>query len=520
MKRIFGSRRSVWIAALVLGALPFATLVPLGAVWLWQHGDLGLWFLGGALCFLAAGVLFRQAARPAPSAGEAAGSGGLEDGSTDTPPEPEWTPADKIAWQRVQGFARRASGAMLMDQHALIATASAVMEDVARHYWPDRSEPLWHFTLPEALLLAERVSRRTRTLTIEAVPGSRSIRISDVLKFYRVKETVSAAAGVFGRPWRVGRMVMNPMQALAAELNRRVQGFATAGLSGLMLDRIARIVIEEVGREAINLYSGRLRVDLDELTGIETKAAVRPAPAPSPLRILVGGKVNAGKSSLVNALCGDVVAAVDVLPAGDNATSHAVRGTGDRPELELIDCVGLDREAAIPKLTALAAASDLILWVAAANDGARDLDRRLIDAVRAHFAANPQLRAPPVLVALSHIDRLRPFNEWEPPYDIAAPVGRKAEAIRAAVEATAEALGVKPGDIVPVRLDAGSVYNVDALWAAVLARLPEARQGQLIRLLRLAAKGGGIAEVARQAVKGGRLLSGLVIDRIAGRSPP
>jgi hypothetical protein len=68
MKRIFGSRRSVWIAALVLGALPFATLVPLGAVWLWQHGDLGLWFLGGALCFLAAGVLFRQAARPAPSA--------------------------------------------------------------------------------------------------------------------------------------------------------------------------------------------------------------------------------------------------------------------------------------------------------------------------------------------------------------------------------------------------------------------------------------------------------------------
>ena len=72
-----------------------------------------------------------------------------------------------------------------------------------------------------------------------------------------------------------------------------------------------------------------------------------------------------------------------MLPAGDNATSHAVRGTDDRPEMELIDFVGLDREAAIPKLTALAAASDLILWVTAANDGARDLDRRLIDAVRA-----------------------------------------------------------------------------------------------------------------------------------------
>ena len=122
------------------------------------------------------------------------------------------------------------------------------------------------------------------------------------------------------------------------------------------------------------------------------------------------------------------------------------------------------------------------------------------------------LKAPPLLVALSHTDRLRPFNEWEPPYDIAAPAGRKAEAIREPVDATAEALGVTPQDIVPVRLDAGALYNVDALWAAVVARLPDARQGQLIRLLRLAAKGGGIVEVARQAVKGGRLLTGLVIS--------
>ena len=84
------------------------------------------------------------------------------------------------------------------------------------------------------------------------------------------------------------------------------------------------------------------------------------------------------------------------------------------------------------------------------------------------------------------------------------------------MDATAEALSVELEDIVPVRLDAGALYNVDVLWAAVVA-VSEARHGQLIRLLRLAAKGGGIAEVARQAVKGGRLLSGLVIDSIAGR---
>ena len=69
MKRIFGARRSLWIAAITLGALPFAVLVPLGVAWLWQRGDFGLWLLGGSVCFVAAGVLFRRAARPVSGAG-------------------------------------------------------------------------------------------------------------------------------------------------------------------------------------------------------------------------------------------------------------------------------------------------------------------------------------------------------------------------------------------------------------------------------------------------------------------
>ena len=95
---------------------------------------------------------------------------------------------------------------------------------------------------------------------------------------------MTAAAGIFGGPWRIGRMTVNPMQALAAELNQRVRGFATAGLSGLMLDRIARIVIEEVGREAINLYSGRLRADLDELMAVKPEEVAPQGAALSPLR--------------------------------------------------------------------------------------------------------------------------------------------------------------------------------------------------------------------------------------------
>ena len=213
-----------------------------------------------------------------------------------------------------------------------------------------------------------------------------------------------------------------------------------------------------------------------------------------------------------------MVAAVDVLPVGDSATSHAVGGTGDRPELELIDCVGLDREGAIPKLTGMAAACDLIVWVVAANDGARDLDRRLIDAIGAYFAANPRQKAPPLLIALSHIDRLRPFTEWEPPYDIAAPAGRKAKMIRGAVDATAEALGVSAGRHRPGAAGrGGALQHRRAVGRHCRRGCPKPA-----RAAYPPASAGGkgrrsIAEVARQALKGGRLLSGLVIDGIAGK---
>ena len=513
MKRIIGRQGSWWLGALAAACLPFLALVPLGAVWLWERQGFIHWFLGTALCFLAAGLMFRRARRPA---GPMTSDEGKTAGGEETPPDPGWSPSDKVAWQKVQGFAAQTSGRLLVDQRALLATGRAVIEEVARHYHPERAEPLWHFTLPEALLLAERISRRTRALTVQAVPGSRSVRIGDVLRLYRVKRTVASVAHSADGPWRAIRLAINPAQALAAELSRRFQGFAAEGLSSLMLDRIARIVVEEIGREAINLYSGRLRADIDELDRLESPAVAEPAAPVMPLRLLVAGKVNAGKSSLVNALCGEVVAAVDVLAATGQPTSHSVRGADDRPALELVDCAGLERETAIPKLVDLAENCDLILWVAPANDGARDLDRRLLDALRGHFAGKPQFRAPPVVVVMSHIDRLRPFNEWQPPYDIAVPSGRKAETIRAAMESAAEALGVAATDVVPARLDAGALYNVDAVWTAVLARVPEARQSQLIRLLRLAGSAGGVAGVARQIVTGGRLLSGLVLEGIAG----
>ena len=503
MSRLLGHRQGLSILALLLAGLPVLALLPLGVMWLWRHDGLLPWVAAAAVCFFIAGLLISAARRPrARSADDRQGD------TRAAPPDADWGTHDKAAWQRVLAFSEGVSGEILNDQQAAMATARAVIVEVATHYRPDEAQPILQFTLPEALLLIERISRRSRRVIIDAVPGSRRLRIGQLLWLNEARRTAMAVAHTGGRVWRVGLWVLNPFAAVFSEARRTLQGFATSGLSALLADRVARIVVEEVGRAAINLYSGRLQADMDEL-GDDRLAA--PAAPPPPPRILIAGKVNAGKSSLLNALCGEVKAAVDVLPATDRANAYVLAESGGRPAVELIDSVGLDRSERIDALAELAAGSDLVVWVSAANNAARDLDRALLDRLRAHFRDDPRLDMPPLLVVMSHIDRLRPLPEWSPPYDVENPRGTKAGNIRAAMEALAQDLDVAPGDVVPARLDHDQLYNVDAIWSAILACQDEARRGQLLRILRLGGQGGGFAEVAKQMVGAGRLVTATLL---------
>ncbi len=97
-----------------------------------------------------------------------------------------------------------------------------------------------------------------------------------------------------------------------------------------------------------------------------------------------------------------------------------------------------------------------------------------------NFAPGPRAqlarRPPPVVLALTHVDELRPANEWTPPYDVAAPAAPKARAIRAAIDAVARALDLPADAIVPVAMPPGrEPYNLDAPLGPHRGR---ARRGQ------------------------------------------
>jgi hypothetical protein len=151
---------------------------------------------------------------------------------------------------------------------------------------------------------------------------------------------------------------------------------------------------------------------------------------------------------------------------------------------------------------------DLLLVVSSALSAARAADRRLLDRVRAWFHARPDRAMPPVVVAVTHVDQLRPLGQWDPPYDVARPKGFKAEQIHEACRAVEEDLALEADQpVVPVCLKPGQTYNVEEGLAPVILQVAtEAERAKYLRCLRHHRQEESWHRLWRQAVNSGRVL--------------
>ena len=62
---------------------------------------------------------------------------------------------------------------------------------------------------------------------------------------------------------------------------------------------------------------------------------------------------------------------------------------------------------------------DVILMVCNAAQAARQVDSQQLNAIRHYFQEQCTNQALPVILAVAtHIDRLRPIRDWQPPYNI------------------------------------------------------------------------------------------------------
>jgi predicted GTPase len=276
-----------------------------------------------------------------------------------------------------------------------------------------------------------------------------------------------------------------------------------------------------VGRAAIDLYGGNLRVTAAQMDRHVTSRSRREmdegeAREAEPLRVLLAGQTGAGKSSVVNALAAAVKAEVNVVPATTRVTAYKITHHG-LPAAVMVDSPGLTSTTSTDALVESAAQADMILWVASATRAAREIDRQALTAVRNYFIADTDRRQPPIILVLTHIDGLRPFQEWSPPYDLNAASGPKAQSIVAAMEAAGDELGFAADEIVPVRVDSSAApYNIDALWAKIIELVPEAQRARLLRVLSDIKDASSWAVIWSQAANAGRVIKGTFLSRDPG----
>jgi predicted GTPase len=491
--------------------LPSLTLLPFGSIWLWQHGYLLYWAIGTCLTVAATYAVQMRLLGQTPASDAPTPAQGAAAEIEDDKGDPSWTPAEAQAWRKVLQLAARVSPEQISSREAAIQLGLDTIRSVAETLHPQEREPLWKFTVPEALAILERVSGKLRTFVGESIPLGDRLTVAQMMALYRWRGTLELAERAYDL-WRLARFI-NPLTAATHEVRERLTREMLQWGREHITRKLATTYVKEVGRAAIELYGGRLRVsDADLARHVSSaSAADRAALAErvaEPLRVLVAGQVSAGKSSLINALAQEVHAAVDVLPTTASFAAYEIRH-GDFPAALLIDSPGLGmRSQDIEPLIDKAAESDLMLWVVAAHRADRNVDRHALDAFRSHFAQRLNRRRPPVVLVVSQIDRLRPFQEWEPPYDLVRADRPKAVSIRDAVRTAASELGFIASEAVPVSTAPGqSAYNIDALWAEIVRVLPEALSAQLVRRLHDVNRWDW-SRLWTQAVNAGRVIAG------------
>jgi hypothetical protein len=147
----------------------------------------------------------------------------------------------------------------------------------------------------------------------------------------------------------------------------------------------------------------------------------------------------------------------------------------------------------------------LILLVLHARNPARETDVVFLEKLRDFFQAHPELKMPPILGVMTHIDLLSPMMEWSPPYDWQQPQRSKEQQIDQALAAMREQLGGFLAGAVPVCTAADKIYGVQEwLLPAVAELLDEAHAVALLRCLKAEADAGKVRKIFEQLLAGGK----------------
>lgn len=450
-------------------AVPGIALAGLGTIWLFEHREwlpFGLVVAGVTGTLLVIARLLALSGRSRPTA----------------PPVATWPDAGRKAWEDVDRLAARleSNPPAFGDAEAFRSLFMQVIETVGRHFHPESSQPALELTICQTLEISERSLRDLRTEVLEALPLVNGIKLSHVARAQQLSKhvpTARATGRIAIQANRLRRWILNPPVAAAYEIVNLLD-MSPAKLAARQAARVgAGVFVRQVGTYAIQAFSGQASLDITTLHTVAQD---------SPLRVLLLGPLNAGKSSLLNAMFSRERSRRDILPCPGVKGEH-ILDRDDAPRAIVLDSNGFGGagdESARSRLFAAIETVDLIVAVTSARQAARKLECETLEEARGRFAASTRRACPPIIVAATHIDELRPAREWAPPYDFVAGDSPKEQSVRTAIDAISRDFQIPIDRVIPICLVEAAEYNVDeALMPAIAAVLPEADRAKFLRLV-------------------------------------
>jgi predicted GTPase len=480
---------------------PFLALAVLGSYYLWRAG-LMLWVWWPLFGLTALGYFLawywqrrRTLLRP-----------------VDFTPPVEWTDRDREAWRLVEERARKApevDPGRLVEINFYVDTARDMALELARVYYPRAEDFYSSVTVPELLAAVEHAAHDVAEVVDQYLPGGHLLTLRN---WRQVRKAVDWYPTLNRAYWLVSALIW-PMSTVQRYLASQVGvSLPFKAIQENALAFLYTAFVHRVGTYLIDLNSGRLRVgatryrELKEgKLGEPEEQAAAAAERVQQLTITVAGQVKAGKSSLINALLGEQRARTDVVPRTAEITAYELKLPDVPTRLALLDTVGYNQAG--PRADQLKATreaarqSDLVLLALHARNPARQADVELLHDLERWFAEHPDLKRPPIIGVLTHIDLLSPSLEWSPPYDWRQPKRPKEEQIAQAVAAAREQLGKLVADVVPVCTAAGKVLGVEEwLLPALVQALDEARAVALVRCIRAESNTGRAWKTVQQLI--------------------
>ncbi|MGR5557544.1 GTPase family protein [Vibrio fortis] len=418
----------------------------------------------------------------------------------------EWSQAELSIWNDSKHYIRQ----QLVDDIEwgnLDQTGLQVLEFVAKKFGKKSLD----FSIPEGLKLFEEVSRRYKVVVKEHIPGIEYLKVSYIKAGYEAYDRYGELgqkifkAAIWGN--HLKNLYLNPLKVISDLGREQATASMTKGVVDDMQYAAKQALLDEVAAVAIDLYSGRFSIEDEALKASDVSEVdeKRFAPELEPVRIVLVGQISSGKSSIINALKEEMVAEVDVLPSTDTSTVY--NAFVDDNDVRVVDLQGLDgnakTEAVMLKEMTQA---DVVLWVLKANQSARELDKQLKDKFDAFYddPKNISCKQPIVITIVNQVDRLKPVDEWQPPYDLDNPTTAKAKIIAQALQYNQTLL--KPDIALPLAIAPEKIqFGLEALKQTLIEHIADANNVQRNRQrLEAINRGTSVKVQLNKAMKAGK----------------